>query len=602
MAGAERKGLGIAPLLTEDAVSVRHWYDEPCGSPQVAREVDMKQMTTAVGIGRRVSPLLVATLSLACSESPRSNAGSEAAPTPTIQVTDDAGNSLGSVALTVACVPEASIRVARALALLHNMTHVEAGDEFRRATEIDPGCALGYWGQAVSWVHPVWPDVPSKDQFARGWDLLQQARSVGFDSEREERWVEALEAYYADGLDRTEPERLADYADAWARVSEEDPGDLEARLFAALTLIATAPGTDTSFVNQIRAGAIAEEVLALVPDHPGALHYIIHAYDVPGLAERALPAARSYGLVAPENAHALHMTSHIFTRLGLWDESIDYNRRSAAAALSHPIGGATSHHHLHALDYLAYAYLQQGEDSQTREVLDHLNRLEGPAVDNVVTAYAFAAVPVRIALERQDWEAAAAVPARWPEDLTWDRYPHLEAIVRFGHALAAARTGDLATATAEVERLETLRQEAAALPDRYDWGVQVEIQRLGASAWLAYAEGNHDRALSLMRQATDLESMNQKHPVTPGEVLPAGELLGDMLLALDRPNEARAAYRAALERSPNRLNSLYGGARAAELAGDAAAAGRGYADLVALTGLDRPLPQVARARAYLEGE
>jgi tetratricopeptide (TPR) repeat protein len=557
----------------------------------------MKRTTMGLGRSGVGMALMAGALVLACGQvdrwaSEREEDSPEVAgrtipavdPSRVTQVLDDTGTSLGSVALTVECAPEASTLVTRGLALLHNMTHVEAEDAFREATGIDPGCALGYWGQAISWVHPVWPDVPSDDQFARGWELLQQARAAGFASDREEAWVVALEAYYAEGVDRTHP------------------GDLEARLFTALTLIATAPGTDTTFANQIRAGEMAEEVLALVPDHPGALHYIIHAYDVPGLAERALSAARSYGLVAPENAHALHMTSHIFTRLGLWDESIDYNRRSAAAALSHPIGGATSHHHLHALDYLAYAYLQQGRDDEAREVRMHLNALDGPVVDNVVTAYAFAAVPVRIAVERRDWRAAEAIPARWPRDLTWDRYPHLEAIVRFGHALAAAQTGDLPTAHAAVERLEALQEAASELPDRYDWGAQVEIQKIGASAWLAFAEGDHDRALSLMRRATQLESMNQKHPVTPGEVVPAGELLGDMLLSMGRPGEARAAFRSVLERSPNRLNSIYGSARASEMAGDAAAAARGYADVVALTGPDSPLPEVAHAKAFLGAE
>ena len=541
-------------------------------------------------------PIFLALVLAACGGRAGADSGDTVPVTP---VTDDAGAALGSIALAPSCSPEASTLVLRGLALLHNMTHVEAETTFRRATEADPSCALGYWGQAASFVHPVWPDVPSDEQFAVGTALLQQAREVGLQTPQEERWVQALEAYYQDGTSRTEPQRLASYAEAWSRVSQADPSDLEARLFTALTMVATAPGSDMTFANQIQAGEMATEVLDAVPDHPGALHYIIHAYDLPGLAERALPAARVYGEVAPENAHALHMTSHIFTRLGLWDESIAFNQRSAAAALDHPVAGATSHHHFHALDYLAYAYLQQGEDDSAREVLSHLDGLEGPMVDNVVTAYAVAAVPTRIALEREDWAAAAALPLRAGDVLSWERYPHLEALVVFGRAMGAARSGDPAAARTAVDRLGELQKGAAALPDRYDWGLQVEIQRVGASAWLAWAEGRTDDGLRLMREAAALEATAQKHPVTPGEILPASELLGDMLLGLGRPAEARSAYQDALRRSPNRLNSLFGSGRAAELAGDEAAAAECYQAVLAVAGNGAPLPQVAHAREYL---
>lgn len=516
------------------------------------------------------------------------------------EVFDEAGASLGSVALPVACTSEAATHVRRALALLHNMTHTEAETAFRQATEADPKCSLGYWGQAASWVHPVWPDVPTDEQFERGWNLLQEGRSAGLDNEQEEAWYGALEAYYRNGVSRTEPDRLADYHAAWADVASRYPNDLEARLFEALALIATAPGADTTFANQIRAGELAESVLDHVPDHPGGHHYVIHAYDVPQLADRALAAARSYGDVAPENAHALHMTSHIFTRLGLWDESIDFNRRSAAAALAHPINGATSHHYLHALDYLAYAYLQIGDDAGAAQVIDDLEAMEGPVMDNVVSAYAFAAVPARMALERQDWNAAALVPVARPEHLSWEAYPHLEAITQFARALGAAHTGDLEAARTAVARLGELRTEAAALPGRYDWATQVEIQRLGASAWADYLSGRSEAGLATMRRAVALEATTQKHPVTPGEALPASELLGDMLLDMGRFSEARGAYDAALERSPNRLNSLYGSGRASELAGDAETARERFEHLLSLQadpGVD--LSRVAHARAIV---
>lgn len=347
-------------------------------------------------------------------------------------------------------------------------------------------------------------------------------------------------------------------------------------------------------------GSAAERVLAAIPDHPGAHHYIIHSYDVPQLADRALPVARSYGKVAPENAHALHMTSHIFTRVGSWEESIDYNQRSAAAAAKHPINGATSHHHLHAVDYLAYAYLQRAQDDRAQEVLHNLAALDGPVVDHAASAYAFAAVPARIALETQDWERAAAMKPRWPATVNWDRYPHLEAIPEFARALGAARTGDIQTAESAIARLGELRVAAAALPGSYDWGTQVEIQEVAARAWVAYAQGRSEDGLALMTEAAMLESRTTKNPVTPGEALPATELLGDMLLDLGHYEEAQRAYETALERSPNRFNSLYGAARAAELGGHDGTAAEHYRQLLSVTAEGAEArPGLKHAREYV---
>ena len=491
---------------------------------------------------------------------------------PVAEVLAADGGSLGSVAFTVSCSDDATTSMRQGLALLHHMTFTEAAGVFEATAEQEPDCALAYWGVAMSYLHPLWPDVPSDGQLEQGWDLLQQARAAGLKTPREEGYVTALEAYYRDAADRGEPARLASYAQAWDQVRTENPGDTEATLFAALSLIATTPGSDDAMAKLEAGGAMAESVLAQIPDHPGALHYIIHSYDVPPLAEKALPVARTYGRVAPENAHALHMTSHIFTRVGSWEESIDYNVRSAAAALKEPINGATSMHHLHAVDYLAYAYLQTGQDDRAEEVLDHLVGLEGPIHDHAASAYAFAAVEARIALERQDWPRAATVEPRWPSTVNWDSYPHLEAIPVFARALGAAHIGDIEAAERSIVRLGELRAQADALPGAYDWGTQVEIQEVAARAWVAYADGRTEEALELMTEAAALEGTTIKNPVTPGEVLPANELLGDLLLDLGRHAEARAAYETALTRSPNRLNSLEGARQAAELAGDAEAA------------------------------
>ncbi|MDX1675614.1 MAG: hypothetical protein R3314_12540 [Longimicrobiales bacterium] len=536
------------------------------------------------------SVFLPAALALAVACAPGSDApaadepGEEFDTTHVAEVTDSRGASMGAVVLAPTCGEAATAELRRGLALLHNMTYSEAERAFRAAADADADCSLAYWGIAMTYVHPLWPDVPSDEQLARGWDLLREARSKGLGTPREEAYVSALEAYYRDGADRTEKDRLAAYADAWERVSTEHPDDPEAALFSALATIATAPPSDSTFRNQREAGSIAEEVLGAIPDHPGAHHYIIHAFDVPQLAERALPVARSYGDVAPDNSHALHMTSHIFTRRGHWEESIEFNRRAAEAAWDAPVNGQVSVHHLHAADYLVYAYLQQGADDEAAAVAEHVVGLTDPVMNHAGTAYALAAIPARMALERHRWEDAAALEPRQPATLPWESYPHIEAITHFARALGQARTGDVEAARESVDRLVALKAEAAALPGAYDWGTQVEIQALAARGAIALAEGRTAEAVSLMKDAAALEATTQKNPITPGEVLPAAELLGDMLLELGRHEEALEAYRTVLERSRNRFNALHGAGLAAERMGDTALATEYYRQLLDVAG------------------
>jgi tetratricopeptide (TPR) repeat protein len=292
------------------------------------------------------------------------------------------------------------------------------------------------------------------------------------------------------------------------------------------------------------------------------------------------------------------MPTHTFTRLGLWQESIDYNRRSADAALKLPVGDETSLHYFHALDYLAYAYLQGAEDQRALEVMKELKGVEPPYQAHVASAYTFAAVPARLALERQMWEAAADLKPRWPEAYPWDTAAAFEAITYFGRAMGAARSGRFEQARADLDTLAEL-QERVAAKSPY-WGTQVKIQRLSALAWLQFEEGSQDQALSTMRAAAEMEASTEKHPVTPGEVLPARELLGDMLLELGRPMEALAEYQAALDRSPNRFNSLYGAGRAAESAGDSAVAAEYYETLIEVTAnSDTDLERLQHARTFV---
>ena len=494
---------------------------------------------------------------------------------PTMLVTTASGASLGSVSFPVSCGPEAAVHLRRGLALLHNMTYAQAESEFRSASKQDEDCPLAYWGIAMSYVHPLWPDVPSAEQFDTGLKLLGEARSYGPLSGRDEAYVSALESYYRDWSDRSERDRLSTYFEGWERALVASPADVELQLFRSLLLTAVATTTETRVEMQIEAGEMAEAVLEMIPDHTGALHYIIHAYDLPELADRALPAARIYGDLANGNQHALHMTSHIFTRVGSWGESITYNQQSADVALRNPINGNTSFHYLHALDYLAYAFLQLADDDGAQQVLNDMESIEDPIFDHGASLYALAAVPARIVLERQRWSDAARLASRQPSAVSWDRYPQFEAITEYARGLGAARSGNLDAAAAAVRKLDELQIRAAAAPGAYDWGEQVQIQALTVRAWVAYAEDRVTEAIAIMNEATALESTTRKNPVTPGGVLPAAELLGDMYLGLEKYALALPAYESALKRTPKRLNSLYGAGRAAELAGDTDVA-RGY--------------------------
>jgi tetratricopeptide (TPR) repeat protein len=479
------------------------------------------------------------------------------------------------------------------------MTYEGARAAFAAATEADPDCAMGYWGQAMTLIHPLWSDPPSEADFKRGQTLVKMAKTRGQKTERELAYIAAVEAYYAGGWNRDETTNLASFEEGWEKAYRRFPEDVEAACFYALAHMATADPSDKTYAKQRRAGAIAEKVLAQVPDHPGAHHYMIHAYDYPLLAEGALEVAHSYGEIAPEVPHALHMPSHIFTRRGFWQESIGMNKRSAAAALKHPVGEKISLHYLPALDYLAYADLQGAEALKAKQVLYMLNALEGPFQIHIAASYTFAAVPARFALERQQWAEAALLEPRMPGNYPSDKFPTMEAITHFARALGAARSGDRQLAQQALDKMAALR-ERQAQTSAY-WAKQIEIQRLSAMAWLAYQEGKPEEALDMMRRAAALEASTEKHPVTPGELLPARELLADMMLDMGRHKEAQAEYEATLERSPNRFNSLYGVGRAAELARDREKATEYYQKLLDVASqADTQRPRLQHARRFLD--
>ncbi len=510
----------------------------------------------------------------------------------------DYGARLGTVELPATCAEAANPLLEQGLALLHHMTYEGAREAFAAATAADPECGVGYWGQAMTFIHPLWSDPPTEALFERGRELLATAQSRGPHSDRLKAYVSAAEAYYASGRGPTETANLAAFEKGWERVHRQYPDDPEAACFYALARLGTADPRDKTYASQRAAAEIVEQVLARVPDHPGGHHYLIHASDYPPLAAQALEVARSYGRIAPAVPHALHMPTHIFTRLGLWSEAIDWNRNSAAAALHHPVDGAVSMHHLHALDYQAYAHLQRGEDAAAEAVAAGMRALKGPFQAEVATPYTFAALPARLVLERQRWAEAAALEPRVPAALPWEKFPAVEAITHFARALGAARSGDPEGARQAIARLAELR-DAAAVSSAY-WAHQVDVQRVAAEAWLLKAEGRAEEALATLSRAAEMEASTEKHPVTPGEVLPVRELLADLLFEMGRFAEAQAAYEATLERSPGRLNSLYGAGRAAEAAGDGATAARYYRLLLDGTAVDSGLERLAHARRFLD--
>jgi tetratricopeptide (TPR) repeat protein len=474
----------------------------------------------------------------------------------------------------------------RAVALLHSFWFQEANKGFVSVTEIDPDCAMGYWGIAMSLWYPLW-EHPSEATLKQGSAAVAKAKAVGAKTEREKDYIAAIEAFYKDADKLDHRTRALAYEKAMEQVYLRHPKDREAAVFYALALNATALPTDKTYANQKKAGAILEKVFAEEPDHPGVAHYIIHSYDCPPLASQALPAARGYAKIAPSVPHALHMPSHIFTQLGLWQESIQSNRASAAAAKDH----ALRRDQLHAMQYLTYAYLQSGQEVEAKRVLDELNAMSEP--ENRGTAQAFAAIPALYALERRRWSEAASLQPR-P-----GRSPQAEAITYFPRALGSARSGNVAQARADIEKLQSIRQALIQAKEDY-WSDYVEVQRQAAAAWLALAEGKNEEALRLMRSAVDLEDSTGTIAATAVPILPARELLGDLLLELHEPVQALREFEAALQLTPRRFNGLYGAARAAQLAGDEEKARSYYTQLVSVCDhADGARTELTEARVFL---
>ena len=519
----------------------------------------------------------------------------------------DSSEKLGRVNFSVSCTPAAQKQFNRAVAWLHSFEYEEAEKAFAQVAAADPHCGMAHWGVAMSNYHPLWAP-PTAAEMQKGLKAVEQARAASLPTQRERDYVAAIGLFYknADTLDHRA--RASAYGEAMKQLSQRYPSDGEAEVFYALALIAKGLGSgDKTYASEKEAARILNRVLAREPQHPGVTHYLIHGYDYPALAHMAVPAAKNYAKIAPSSAHARHMPSHIFTRLGLWQDSIESNLSSKAAAEAFAVRNRMQDawdEKLHAMDYLAYAYLQGAQDKQARGVLEELNRIRKVEPQSFKVAYAASAIPARYALERRRWDEAAKLTLRegMLGDFPWKNFGWAEAHIHFARAVGSARTGDAAAARQEVEKLTATGQALAEFKGGYDWSKQVEIARQVAAGWLAHAEGRREESLQLMRAAAQLDDSTEKHPVTPGALLPAREQLGELLLELKEPAAALREFEASLVNTPNRFNGLYGAARAAALAGDRRKAEGFYKQLLALSRqADSDRPELQEAKEFLVG-
>jgi tetratricopeptide (TPR) repeat protein len=483
-------------------------------------------------------------------------------------------NDLGNVDFPTSCSEAVQEDLERGVALLHHMTYVEARATFQKTTEQEPDCAMAHWGLAMSYFQPFW----GEHDVAGGRPAAERAVELEAPTERERHYASAVQAYYA-ASDASLGERVRSWESAMAELHHAFPEDQEAAAFYALAHLSTAP-TDPAV--QERSSALLEVVLEEEPEHPGAIHYSIHAHDVDARAEGGVTHARAYEEVAPSNPHALHMPSHIYVRIAEWEEVIEWNRRSADAALELPDGDGLSLHYAHALDYLMYGHLQRAQDDEAQVVLQELREGERyqPAFG---AAYALAAVPARWYVERRDWEGAADLEPRMPAAFPWDEFPESEAMSHYARGLGAARTGDLDGARASLDRLHELEEASRQAWDDDYWARQIQVKQDAITAWIAMAEGRTEEAVQAMAQAAELHDRMEKHGVTPGDLQPAQELLGDLLMELDRPAGALEAYENSLEDWPGRYHTLLGAARAAEALGQEEDALAYYAELAERT-------------------
>ena len=501
-----------------------------------------------------------------------------------------AAKTVGKVRFENTCRPEVQEKLLRGIAMLHSFWFSGAERTFQDVAADDHQCMLAAWGFAsILMANPLDGAGPPPPQAPRAQAAIDKGRQMTAGTQRERDYLEAVAAYYEDFANRPERVRSAARAKAYEALAAKYPQDDEAQIFYALYLASTQQAADQSYSAYLKAAAILEHQFAKYPDHPGAAHYLLHSYDAPALAQKGVAAAKRYAAIAPDAPHALHMPSHIFTRVGVWTESAATNRRAADVALK----SNEPDQALHAMDYMTYAYLQLARDADARNVFQEALRVTGTTA-RMTAPYALGAMQARYVLERGDWSAAAKLE---PHPLA-AKYPFAEANIHLARALGAARTGDAPAARAELAQLTQRRDALKAAKNDY-WSTEVEVMRLAAAAWTALAEGRPTDALAEMRLAADTEDRNEKHIVTPGRVLPARELLGEMLLQLKRPAEALREFKASQIREPNRFRGLHGAAVAAMESGDRAKARLHLQQLVKLAAQGDPRPELSAARAWL---
>ena len=459
--------------------------------------------------------------------------------------------TMGS-SLEVTCSDEAAASVSDGLTLLHNMMYIQAEEYFNTAAQSDPSCAMAQWGIAMANFHPLWPGTPTEAETTRGNAAAKELATMTPGSAIEADMIAAASAFYDPDLDGYRAQ-LASWAEAQIEVGAQHPENVDAVALAALARISVAPRGPGRIEVLSEIGDTLDTLHAKAPDHPGVIHYAIHAYDNPALKMRGKPYAEIYDTIVPNAPHALHMPAHIFTRTGDWQASIDLNRRSAEAALEQS-REVVQTHYVHAIDYMVYGHLQQGAYEEAAQLADEMMTIQNHQV-SFGGAYALAATPVRLLLEQDKWSEAAALSSDMHPSIPWEKFPQTVAMNRFAKGLGAARSNDVETAKEAVAELSALRDTMLDRDQGY-WARLTEGQILSIEAWIELAAGNEELALLHQTSAADLEDEIGKSPVTPGHVLPARELLGDMLTLLGRSEDANAAYEATLRLSPNRKRSL----------------------------------------------
>lgn len=510
------------------------------------------------------------------------------------------GEQFGDVSFSLSCSGETRKTFDLGVSLLHSFEYEEAEKAFVQVLDSDPECAMAYWGVAMSISHSLWYQM-DESYLKKGSELLEIANKIP-SGEREKDYLDAISAYYKDYDTLDKKTRALTYEKKMEALYKKYPDDKEAAVFYALALRAAVDHSDKTYSKQKKSGKILEELFIEEPNHPGIAHYIIHNYDYPELAHLALPTARRYASIAPASSHAQHMPSHIFTRLGLWDESIESNVNSASSALCYAESSGMEGHwanELHAMGYLVYAYLQKGDNKNANEQYEYMKTMHKLYPSNInAIAVPFAAIPVRMVLENKEWEKAASLELH-DSELDWNQFPWQNSMFHFARAIGSARTDDIVAAQNEIEILKTLQQELMEDGDETKVNL-VAIKIKMAQAWMLYAENNKEQAIELMTEAADLEDATEKQGVMPAEVIPARELLADMLLELNNHTEALEMYEISLNRNPNRFNSLYGSAIAAKESNDVNKANMYFNDLLKLTensGSDRP--EVIEAKLFV---